>query len=217
MSGGVNQDRGPGPGVQGPGSGSRHELTLADVDRELGALLAAVPSAGFEARVLQRIDEDAPARRSYVPWLAAAASLVLVAGLFYLLNGGRTSEVVAPQSEVAHHAPVPAAAPAVAAVVTSATPPPASDSPMPAAVRRTPRGDRHARPPVIVPLNQMEAVRRLVRAFNEGRVEAPAASPGGPIAPPAEIVVRPLVVDPIPVPALEPDAENPLPDMRRSY
>jgi hypothetical protein len=64
----------------------------------------------------------------------------------------------------------------------------------------------------------MEAVRRLVRAVNEGRVVGAIAAPQeGPVAPPAELAVAPLVVEPIPVPALEPGAEAPAPEIRRSY
>ena len=50
----------------------------------------------------------------------------------------------------------------------------------------------------------MEAVRRLVRAVNEGRVEAPAEPPQGPMAPPAAVGVAPVVVEPIPLSPLGP-------------
>jgi hypothetical protein len=76
---------------------------------------------------------------------------------------------------------------------------------------------RRPEPEVIVPLNQMEAVRRLVRAVNEGRVEAPAEPPQGPMALPAELAIAPLVVEPIPVRALDPVADEASPEIRRSY
>ena len=55
-----------------------------DVDRELMAALSVSPSPDFEARVLQRVEADRPSHwPSHYGWLAAAASLVLVAGVFY--------------------------------------------------------------------------------------------------------------------------------------
>ena len=73
---------------------------------------------------------------------------------------------------------------------------------------------RRAEPEVIVPLNQMEAVRRLVRAVNEGRIEPPAEPLEGPMTPPATLDVAPLVVEPIPLSPLAPGAETPAPFIR---
>ncbi len=58
---------------------------------------------------------------------------------------------------------------------------------------------RSAEPEVLVPLNQMAAVRRLVSAVNEGRIEVPAEPPQGPMAAPVQLSVAPVVVEPIPV------------------
>ena len=66
-----------------------------DIDRELKAALSVSPSPDFEARVLQRVEADRPSHwAAQYGWLAAAASLVIAAGVFYALN--RTSAVVAP-------------------------------------------------------------------------------------------------------------------------
>ena len=64
-----------------------------DVDRELKAALSVSPSPDFAARVLQRVEADRPSHRAaHYGWLAAAASLVIAAGVFYALN--RTPAVV---------------------------------------------------------------------------------------------------------------------------
>jgi hypothetical protein len=57
----------------------------------------------------------------------------------------------------------------------------------------------------------MEALRRLVRAVNEGRIEPPGEPPQGPMAAPATLDVAPLVVEPIAVPPVAPGADAPSP------
>lgn len=213
MSREVEDGRGPGSGIRDPMA--RDEAVLAEVDRELKAALSVSPSTDFGARVLQRVEEDRAEGRSYSVWLAAAASIVLVAGLFYALNRTSATDPAPPRQVAERGADI---------VLASPQPTPATNEPQAprvvAAAARAPRPTvaRRTEPEVIVPLNQMEAVRRLVRAVNEGRVVgAIAAPPEGPVAPPAELAVAPLVVEPIPVPALEPGAEAPAPEIRRSY
>ena len=183
-----------------------------DVDRELKAALSVSPSPDFEARVLRRVEAD---RGSYRPghygWVAAAAaSVVIVAGAFYALN--RTPAVVAPS-------PAPQ-------VVEQTAPPsltPRHDPPTPREATRPPRVDtvrasrsapRTGTPEVIVLPNQMEAVRRLVHAVNEGRVEVPAGPLPEPLAEPGNVEVAPLVVEPIPVLPLDSGAGTPVPSVR---
>ena len=165
-----------------------------DLDPELKAALAVSPRPDFEARVLQRVEADRPSHwRAHYGWLAAAAALVIAAGVVYAMT--RTSpppatQIVrqtappAPLSEAPVHQPsiVPPRVETVRAVRTAA--------------RTAPR---RAEPEVIVPLNQMEAVRRLVRAVNEGGVQPPAEPPQGPMAPPAALGVAPVVIAPIPL------------------
>lgn len=168
-------------------------LSEQDVDRELKAALSVSPSPGFEARVLQRVEADRPSRgRARYGWLAAAASLVIAAGAIYALN--RTP-------------------PAVPQVVQQTAPPamsPRSEAPIHEQVIEPPRietvriartaartAPRRAEPEVLVPVNQMEAVRRLVRVINEGRVEVPAEPAQGPMAPPVAVAIAPVVVQPI--------------------
>jgi len=189
-----------------------------DVDRDLKAALSVSPSPDFEARVRQRIEEDQPSgafdrlRAGWTArhaWLAAAASVVLAAGLFSVTN--RPTAVVedsATPPVVARPEPRP-----VPVAVTPPTTKPIERRHV-ARVRPAAPAARNTEPEVIVPVNQMEAVRRLVDAVNEGRIALLAPSEG-PVEPPAEVVVAPIVVEPLPIPALEPDAGPPSPEIRR--
>jgi hypothetical protein len=174
-----------------------------DIDRELQAALSVSPSPDFEARVLRRVEVDRPSHwRAQYGSLAAAASLVMVAGVFYALN--RTSPAVAtpPPTQVVEHVPR-------GGVVKAVREPPVSrpevqttttERPKAQTVRVQRIAPRTAEPEVIVPLNQMTAVRRLVREANAGRlIEPPAEPPQGPMAPPAKVSVTPVVVEPIPL------------------
>ena len=166
-----------------------------DVDRELKSALSLAPSPDFEARILQRVEADRPSRWPHYGWLAAAASLVIAAGVFYAWN--RTSVVVAPVAApqiVEQTAPAPVMPPPEVPAGKNATEPPRV-----VAVRVARSAPRGAEPEVLVSVNQMEAVRRLVRAVNEGRIEAPAEPLEGPTAPLAQLGVAPLVVEPIPL------------------
>jgi hypothetical protein len=169
-------------------------LSEHDVDRELKAALAASPSPGFEARVLQRIEADRRSRRSaYYGWLAAAASLIIAAGVLYAMT--RTSP---PPAQLVQQAP-PTPAPHPAAPLRTAT----IERPRVerARVVRTAAqtAPRRAEPEVLVPVNQMEAVWRLVHAVNEGRVQVPADPPSGPMPPLPQVNVSPFVLEPIPL------------------
>jgi hypothetical protein len=190
-----------------------------DVDRELEAALTVSPSPDFEARVLQRVAADRPSQwRAPYGWLAAAASVVLVAGAFYALNRPSPADAPLPLSQVVDQRP---RAPVVGPVREPSVTEPARPQ-APGAQRQTPRSAartagtaaRASEPEVIVPLNQMEAVRRLVRAVNDGLVEPPAEPLQGPMAPPAKLAVTPLVVEPIPVTPVAPGAETPAPFIR---
>jgi hypothetical protein len=143
--------------------------------------------------------------------LAAAASVVLAAGLFSVTN--RPTAVVedsATPPVVARTEPRPAPVP------VPVTPP--TTKPIErrhgARVRPAAPAARNTEPEVIVPVNQMEAVRRLVDAVNAGRIPAPTERVDAPVGLPKEVVVAPLVVDPIPVPALVRDADTPSPIIR---
>ena len=188
-----------------------------DVDRELKAALSVSPSPDFEARVLQRVEADRTVRVGMfgvgrvlkTRALPIAASIVIVAGLFYAMN--RTPVVVAPPAAppiVERTAPpAPKTAPRTPAIEAIA--PPRVETVQ--ALRRAPLT---MEPEVIVPMNQMEAVRRLVRAVNEGRITAPTEPVESVKAASTEVTVAPLVVDPIPVPGLEPGADAASPIVR---
>lgn len=206
----MKSDRDPRSGIRGAELGTRgpespelpdgrDEQMLAEVDRELRRLLSAVPSPGFEARVLAGIAQDEVHGRSSSMWLAAAAALVLGAGLLFVLvrSPAIDTTMTPPMARHGEDVVLPSVRsqpPAIGEVRTRR---------VPHAGRVQSRPVRRPQPEVIVPLNQMEAVRRLVRAFNEGRVEAAPEAAGGPLAPPEEIAVPPLEVEPIPVPALD--------------
>lgn len=189
---------------------SREQQVLAEIDRELAAALSVTPSADFEARVLQRVDEGETPHRWRSPWLAAAASLVLAAGLFYAVSRAPAIDDVPPRPIATNRPDVVLPAPEAVPVVRPV------ERPHPSAAVSVRRPARAAEPEVIV-VNQMEAVRRLVRAVNEGRLDPPAEPLQGPVAPPAELAVDPLVIEPIPVPALEPDPQVPPSDIRRTH
>jgi hypothetical protein len=183
-----------------------------DVDRELEAALAVSPSPDFEARVLQRVAANRPSQwRAHYAWFAAAASVLIVAGIFYALN--QTSPPSPPQ--MVEQTPP-------GGVVGTVREPPTTELPrvqaarvQRSAARLAPRASpRPGEPEVIVPVNQMAAVRRLVRAVNEGLVEPPAEPPQGPMAPPEKLAVALLVIEPIPVTPVAPGLETPAPSIR---
>ena len=191
-----------------------------DVDRELKAALSVSPSPDFEARVLRRVEADRPSHwRQRYGWLAAAAAIVIVAGVFYAFN--RTS-TASPTQIVEQTTPR-------GGVVTAVREPPVSrpevqiipEPPRVQAVRTRRSAPRSAvrtepgtgEPEVIVPLNQMAAVRRFVRAVNEGRIDAPVEPQQGPLAPPEILAIVPIVVEPIVLAPVVP-AEAPAPTIR---
>jgi hypothetical protein len=185
-----------------------------DVDRELKAALSVSPSPDFEARVLRRVEADRPSHwRADYGWLAAAATVVIAAGVFYALN--RTSPAVAPPppAQVVEQAPRTVMPQADAPVHNNASEP--SRVATVRASQSTARiASRSAEPEVIVPVNQMEAVRRLVRAVNEGLIQLPAEPVRGPMPPPATLDVAPLVVDPIAISPVDSVAQAPAPSIR---
>jgi hypothetical protein len=193
---------------------------LQEIEDELRTALSISPSEDFEARVLRQVaDDEAPARWSY-GWLAAAAVLVLAVGLFFALNrtpapvdDGVAPQMAERQPDVRLPAVAEPAPPAREGPAHRGEPQTASRSPVGRGF--TPRRSSSA-PEVIVPLNQMEAVRRLVRAVNEGRMEAPPEPATGPIAAPVELGVAPIVIEPLPVPPIEPEGAGPSPEIRRS-
>jgi hypothetical protein len=181
-----------------------------DVDQELEAALSVSPSPDFEARVLRHVEADRPSQwPAHYGWLAAAASLLIVAGVFYALN--HTSAVVPPSApQVVEHTAPPAIVPAPEAPVRKST----GASPRIETVRALRIAPRTSEPEVLVQPNQVEAVRRLVRAVNEGRIEAPAEPLLEPMAPIERLGVAPLVVEPIPLSPLGPAGETATPFIR---
>lgn len=229
----VNPDRGSRLVARGSND------TLAECERELQAALSIEPSPEFEARVRQRVDADrqSTARIMWFPtsvfptavgrgaegrglktavgWglktpaLQAAASLLLIAGAIGLLQRTTPDDPVqAPQMATER--------PDVALPAAHALTPPAHEGPayQPEVGRGfTPR--RSAREPEVIVVNQMAAVRRLVDAVNDGRM-AVGPTPAGPVEPPSQMIVDPLVVEPMAVPAMENSPVAPVPDKRKT-
>ena len=196
-----------------------------DVDRELKAALSVSPVAGLRgARPAARRGGSAVA-------LAGALRMARRRGV----ARHRRGRVLCPEPAACVVAPVPApqivehTAPRVIVTPPETTVPaqrtgegrdgrgPALRRPVTHRARRAAHvapAPRTAEPEVLVPVNQMEAVRRLVRAVNEGRLEAPAEPPEGPMAPPPALDVAPVVVEPIPLSPLGPAAETATPFIR---
>src|SRR6266545_447809 len=101
-------------------------LSEQDVDRELKAALSVSPSPDFEARILQRVEADRPPHwRTHYGWVAAAAALVLAAGVFYAMNRTPAALVPVPAPRIVEHAaPAPVTPPSdvPARMRTSASP-----------------------------------------------------------------------------------------------
>jgi hypothetical protein len=185
-----------------------------DVDRELKSALTVDPSPDFEARVLRRVGSDRPSPRpAYFAWLAAAASVIIAAGMFSVVR--RTPAVVEPQPT-----PQTAVNPAPAlSRLPMAAPPKPTLRPQPQrteTIRASRSAPRSTEPEVIVPADRLDAVRRLVRAVNEGRLEPPTEPLQEPSLSPAPVNVSPLVVEPIPLLPIVPAAE-PSPPVVRGF
>ena len=181
-----------------------------DVDRELKAALSVSPSPDFEARVLQRVEADRPSHwAAHYGWLAAAAARrhrrgrVLCAEPDVSRRRSRTADQRVVRAPRANRRSRDAAA--------QKRPHRTAASPSVRAAARRGREARHARAPraaepeVIVPANQMEAVRRLVRAVNEGRLSKRRPNRRkGRWRRRRHIGVAPVVVEPIPLSPLGP-------------
>jgi hypothetical protein len=184
-----------------------HERPLNDLDRELRDLLAIEPSPEFAAGIRARVAEQAIAGVWRPPlWLAAAAVLVVSAGLGLVMLAPSREPFVAPDVRLSA-APVPVAP--VAAVVPATVPPTeprrtgtmrASQPPARAVV-----ADSQG-PVIIIDPRQREVVARLFddlrRSMAGGReVKVDDTVTETEIAEIAlaPIAVAPMVVEPIPV------------------
>ena len=172
-----------------------------DIERQLKAALNVEPSAGFEAGVRRRLQDDRPPRRVALPaWAAAAAAVVVLAGGWLLVTGQHSSD---PETAVLT-ARKPDAAPLAGGPAVPLPPAPGRPQPQPIpSARQAESGktdvlrDRNS-PEVIVPRGQLEAILRIVRDANAGRLAIPEPPPATP-AVPSELLITPLVIQPIPV------------------
>jgi hypothetical protein len=178
-----------------------------DIDRELKGALNVEPSAGFEGRVGRRIHEDRSSRRWVAQaWLAGAAALVVMAGVWLLVSRGQPP-VHAPTmvtERTPNAGPIPRD-PGVAPSTATRNPSPTATA---RRVRRVPpqtatQVTGRPAPEVIVPGDQLHLIQQLVREVNAGRLFVPEVAPARPNVP-AELVITPVVIDPIPVVTIEP-------------
>lgn len=187
-----------------------------DIDSALNAALDVRPSSGFEAAVHRRIEADrsAPVRGALPYWLAAAAAVVVIAGAWFAL---REEAIVQPEPQLVDRTPPAQSAPSVAA--NDSREPRVEETPAvqtPAARARAPRpapspavqAARRAQPEVIVPPNQMELIEQLMRDLHSGRVEL-SEQTATIAAPPAELVVAPVMVEEISLPMVDLTAPAP--------
>lgn len=180
-----------------------------DIERELKRTLNVAPTDDFAARVLRSVEGDRPPRRLVAPaWLAAAAAVILAAGGWFVATRDRQAS---PQPVVVndHRPPTPEqrpAPPSGKAAAPRVTPPIRVGTRARTTLVTTTEAMRHERR-VIVPTSQLAAIRHIVRQVNAGRLAVPEPAP--PIAnAPAELVIPPLVIEPIPVVAMEPGADG---------
>lgn len=185
---------------------------LAEIDRTLKAELSVAPSADFEARVRRTIEERAPARSWWMPsyaLLAAAAAVVIATTLAIVMMRPGVDEAAPLAARAGSDVYLAVERRAVGPEKPARS---ASARTLPQArFGETPRPRRHeltagahpGEPEVIVPLNQLDAVRRLVRDVNEGRISQIPSEPVAAASGPVDAAVAPLVVEPIIVPDAE--------------
>ena len=206
----INRDSAPGA--------RRSDAVLGELDEELKAELMVRPSADFEARVLRRVEADVAGgwswRRSFA-LLPAAAALIIAVALAMMVKKDVRVDTPSPVPQIAERSTEPPAGRRVVSAVTR-TPAPAIAgrsrlvwvaAPKP---RATETGATPA-PEVLVPPQQAEAVRRLARAVLDGHLLSVPEPHDGPALPPSEVVVPSLLVEPLPVPSVEPGVDQ-LPD-----
>jgi hypothetical protein len=210
-------------------SGERHaselnEQRLTEVDLELKATLSIRPSADFEARVLRRIEETTAAPRGWMPRylvLAAAAAVIIASAVALLMKRPSVESQFQAPTVAATPSPTPDRKPGSETASSSGALVPEVIAEGAGSRRILPRISDQAgtrtdvrialEPEVIVPREHAEAVRRLVRGIAEERFTVPAAAdPTVPQAPEV-FLVKPLIVDPIPIPAVDgPGAPTPV-------
>lgn len=186
---------------------------LEGLDDELQRALAVVPSAAFARGVHSRIDH-APASSTRALWWGAcgvAAAILLVVGI----NALRSTDGVRPRLADAAPQPPPTAAasaptvPVVSPVVEKPQAPRRTERPAAHHVRRVPAPEAQtaALPAaeVLVPPDQQRAIVHLLRLVRNGTLDGSRLPVGrqGESAPPAELVVPPLTIEPIAVPDVE--------------
>jgi hypothetical protein len=184
---------------------------LDDALKDLRAELNVTPSPEFAAKVRERI-EQAPAKPSWNVWAwAGAAATCVVAVIAVVLwrsgqhdTSGREPVTLAEAQPVATAQPPVAARPApVEPLVT-----PSARAAAPLVAHATapvgPAAARRTEPEVLVPPDQLNAIRRLMAAVRAGEAAGLPQAPTlidpdtGELIPPKLIEIPLIVVDPLP-------------------
>lgn len=185
---------------------AEHRRAIAALDAGLNTALSVEPSASFQAQVRMHV-ADAPASAALsLRWIAIGTAVMAL--ILMVVFVGRTprpaSTSTGSEKKTVGARPVEPAAHREAMNRSG-------DAPLAAALPGgAPAGSRavrpqlaHAAPDVLVPPDRAEAIRRLVEAVAEGRVQPPRGpdAPGAAAAAQSEIV--PLTVQPISLSPLE--------------
>ena len=184
------------------------------LDREIDAAVSVEPSPEFSARIRTRVAAEQVSRgwnwlpsaspghrRSSWSWAGGAAAVMAAVALLWLTSQPRP----AGDQGVISSAPLrPPAALAPAAVAAAGPPAGAMESPVSAPVARVVVGIGRApetEPEVVISRDEAVALRELVAAINEGRVEPSVLpdldSPSDPLEPLEELVVEPIALSPL--------------------
>jgi hypothetical protein len=178
---------------------------LDDALRDLRTELTVTPSPEFAAKVRERIDaqpETTP--RGLWMWAGAAATGAAAVIAVAVWRAPHPATVTpAPVASVAQSVPAPGPAPAVTPPAGEPIAPKRSVTSLTPAVRVA---REHREPEVLVPPDQLNAIRRLMAAVRTGALANAPAAPTlidpdtGELIPPKPIEIPLITVDPLPGP-----------------
>ena len=179
-------------------------LTDASLEQEIEQALAVDPSPEFLVRVRSQIASAPPASRWPMRWSLVAASavaVVLIVAAVVLSGLMRSRQADAPKSPAVVRAIDPPVVPPAMPPVAKATEPR-----RPLAVPMTVRHvrPRSTEPEVLIPQDEAETLRRLMRGLHAGRV-AEGARASAVAQPTTEIELVPLApLEPVTLESLQP-------------
>lgn len=173
----------------------REAMTDAEVDRELRALLAVDPSAEFASGIRRRIVEAPAPAWWWSPMLVATVAVVAVIVVGIVVTMTRP-ELRSSES----FAQLPDTSPAVREVEPTRAAPPATISGPRRPEPREPVRHTLDQPEVMIDAREASAIRALMRAASDGRIDLQlaATTPSVMELPPIEdVAITPLVIPPL--------------------